>query len=43
MNRIRISIVVFTGICLFFMSCSNSQHPKKCNGSRGTKVPMGVI
>ena len=39
----RISIVVLLIISLFLASCSNKNHPKKCNGKRGSKVPMGVI
>ncbi len=43
MKRNRISIVALLAITLILSSCSNKDHPKKCNGNRGTKVPMGVI
>ncbi len=43
MKLLRFSFVVFFAAALLFSSCSNKNHPRKCNGKRGTKVPMGVI
>jgi hypothetical protein len=42
MKRIRIPFLWLMMVSLLFASCAN-KHPKKCNGKRGTKVPMGVI
>ncbi|MBX7181265.1 MAG: hypothetical protein K1X82_04055 [Bacteroidia bacterium] len=28
---------------MLFSSCSSQGHVRKCDGSRGTRVPMGVL
>jgi preprotein translocase subunit SecG len=43
MKITRLLTVIFLAATLLLSSCANSNHPKKCNGKRGTKVPMGVI
>jgi hypothetical protein len=43
MKIIRFSIVMLFASVLFLSSCSYKDHPKKCNGKRGTRVEMGTI
>ncbi|MGE0636201.1 MAG: hypothetical protein AB7G44_13705 [Bacteroidia bacterium] len=39
--RKLIAIIIIIGFVA--ASCSSSGHVRKCNGQRGTKVPMGTL
>lgn len=41
-TKSSVFLIMMAGL-LLLASCSNSQHPKKCNGKRGTRVPMGIL
>jgi hypothetical protein len=36
-------IAIFIIIGFVAASCSSAGHARKCNGQRGTKVPMGTL
>lgn len=36
-------IAIFIIIGFIAASCASSGHVRKCNGQRGTKVPMGIL
>jgi hypothetical protein len=37
------SILAMTLILMLTTACGSKNHPRKCNGTRGTRVPMGVL
>lgn len=39
MKRLFIAVVIL----MLLMSCASAHGARKCNGQRGTRVPMGVM
>jgi len=35
--------ILYLALLCLLASCSSSQYATKCNGKRGTRVPMGVL